>query len=566
MTIFNLLSTVFFFIILGINLLSYFSLVTRFSVFVLLMISIALAYFINRNKKERLLPRFSIFWNNPLYLLFLILLSLLIFQAILYPPNTWDSMTYHMSRIVYWIQNQSIEYFPTNNSRQNILNPGAEILIMVAQILLNTDRFANLLQTYGWVMVFVSNLSIARTLNPNLSPIIYSFIGALSMSLPMGLLQATSTQNDLITSGFVCLSIYNIICAVRNPRNRLAWFHLRVSIGLVHLIKPTGILAVFPFIVYFSVIHWKEYFKIRLAWLHIGYAILIALIVVGPDTFRKIKETGSLIGVRHEVYNFSHPLTARVLNSIRGVFYHIPIEKACNHKFHAWIQENTISPYERANPCIHGKIIIHEDHVGNFIHFLVFLLLPILFLISIFKMKIQESLFYLLPLFSWILLHFFVQDQTWISRLQTPAFLVMPLAFVFVSVKKRVKMILKIFIILSFIISIYIIFNNHSRKLENIKYVFKNRVEMYYKSQPHLYSMHNQILMEARQSSCRMFGIHIEGDSWDYPLAWQGFKSGIRFEQVPKGGDFGKYCGIYTEFIDFQNEKFQKIGSLYLKK
>jgi ABC-type uncharacterized transport system permease subunit len=31
-----------------------------------------------------------------------------------YPPNNWDSMTYHMARIAHWVMNESIEPYPTH--------------------------------------------------------------------------------------------------------------------------------------------------------------------------------------------------------------------------------------------------------------------------------------------------------------------------------------------------------------------------------------------------------------------------------------------------------------------
>ena len=35
--------------------------------------------------------------------------------ALTAPPNTWDSMTYHMSRVWHWAQNQTVSHYPTGN-------------------------------------------------------------------------------------------------------------------------------------------------------------------------------------------------------------------------------------------------------------------------------------------------------------------------------------------------------------------------------------------------------------------------------------------------------------------
>ena len=64
--------------------------------------------------------------------------------ALISPPNNWDSMTYHMSRVQYWIQNKAIFFFETNNPRQNVFAPLGEFIILHFQILTGSDIFANM--------------------------------------------------------------------------------------------------------------------------------------------------------------------------------------------------------------------------------------------------------------------------------------------------------------------------------------------------------------------------------------------------------------------------------------
>src|SRR5438067_1370320 len=38
--------------------------------------------------------------------------------AAIFPTTNWDSLTYHLPRVLHWIQEQSVEHYPTNNTRQ----------------------------------------------------------------------------------------------------------------------------------------------------------------------------------------------------------------------------------------------------------------------------------------------------------------------------------------------------------------------------------------------------------------------------------------------------------------
>src|SRR5262249_24070367 len=41
------------------------------------------------------------------------------------PTTNWDSMSYHLPRALHWIQQQSVEHFPTENTRQIEFGPWA---------------------------------------------------------------------------------------------------------------------------------------------------------------------------------------------------------------------------------------------------------------------------------------------------------------------------------------------------------------------------------------------------------------------------------------------------------
>jgi hypothetical protein len=118
--------------------------------------------------------------------------------ALAAPPNTWDAMNYHMGRVLQWSQNGDVEFFRTDVQRQLFLAPWAEYAILHFQVLSNDDRFANVVQWCAYVGCVVVGSLIARDLGaPKLGQWLAAAIIA---SLPMGILQASSAQNDLVLS------------------------------------------------------------------------------------------------------------------------------------------------------------------------------------------------------------------------------------------------------------------------------------------------------------------------------------------------------------------------------
>ena len=84
--------------------------------------------------------------RDPLLIGLLGVLALLALLAIVAPPNNWDSMVYHMGRVVHWMQNRSVDHYPTSIDRQLYLGPWTEFAILHLQVLTGGDRWANLVQ------------------------------------------------------------------------------------------------------------------------------------------------------------------------------------------------------------------------------------------------------------------------------------------------------------------------------------------------------------------------------------------------------------------------------------
>jgi hypothetical protein len=124
------------------------------------------------------------------------LLLVVAVTALFSAPNNWDSLTYHLPRIAHWIQDRGLAHYPTAILRQLTLPPGAELLLAHLALLSGSDRLFPLLQWAAWAGGLAAVWSIAEKLGAGRSGRVAAV--AFAATLPMAILQASSTQNDLV--------------------------------------------------------------------------------------------------------------------------------------------------------------------------------------------------------------------------------------------------------------------------------------------------------------------------------------------------------------------------------
>lgn len=156
-------------------------------------------------------------------------------------PNNGDSMSYHLPRVMHWIQNGSLAHYPTWIPRQLYQPPMAEFAVMHFQLLYGSDRLAALVQ---WFCLAGSGLVaslIAARLGAGTAGQVLA--GLFVFTLPMGLLQGMTTQNDLVLSFWLAGGAFFCLEAFDRPRRRIAWGSvgpLALCLGLAVLTKGTG--------------------------------------------------------------------------------------------------------------------------------------------------------------------------------------------------------------------------------------------------------------------------------------------------------------------------------------
>jgi hypothetical protein len=169
--------------------------------------------------------------------------------AIISPPNTWDAMTYHMSRVAHWIQNQSVEHYPTHTETQLHRSPWAEFTILHLQILSQGDRFANLVQWLSMVGSLVAVTVLVMQLGADLRGQVCAAVVA--ATLPNGILEASSTQTDYAGTFWLLCFVSYVLTLIGESHGSPPWslaLKVGASLGLALLTKPTNYLYAVPFL------------------------------------------------------------------------------------------------------------------------------------------------------------------------------------------------------------------------------------------------------------------------------------------------------------------------------
>ena len=180
-----------------------------------------------------------------------ILAALTLVVALLAPPNTPDAISYHMGRVLQWSQHGDVAFYQATAQRQLFLSPWAEYAILQFQVLSHGgDRFANLVQWFAYGGCVVAASLLARRLGAGGAG--QWFAAAVVASLPMALLQASSAQNDLVSTFWLAAFLWFALSASPDGDQPAEWSLVAFAAGALALAvatKGTALILAAPFLV-----------------------------------------------------------------------------------------------------------------------------------------------------------------------------------------------------------------------------------------------------------------------------------------------------------------------------
>jgi 4-amino-4-deoxy-L-arabinose transferase-like glycosyltransferase len=147
--------------------------------------------------------------------------------------------------VAFWQQNQSVEHYPTFTTLQLFQNPWAEFAILHLQVLSGSDRWACLVQWFAMAGSVAAGSLIARELGA--SALGQPLAAVLVATLPMGILQSTTTQNDYVVAFWIATFVWIALRAAKDV-NAATLLCGGAALGLAALSKGTAYLLAAPWV------------------------------------------------------------------------------------------------------------------------------------------------------------------------------------------------------------------------------------------------------------------------------------------------------------------------------
>ena len=477
------------------------------------------------HKRSIQFPEWS--WNS-VELTYLLPLSMIIGSigiiAWLAPPNSWDSMTYHMSRVMHWAQNQSVAHYPTHILRQLHQTPWSEYAILHLQLLSGADRYSNFVQWYSMVGSAIGVSLITARLGGNVCAQLNTAL--FMVTIPMGILQGSSTQTDHVVSFWlVCFAYFVVEFARESAFSRVL---MGGSLGIALLAKATAYVFAAPFVIWFIA---GTVIKHRPSNLLV---LIIALMLNLGFHWRNCDLYGNPLGPGEELPNGAYKYTndefslaVLISNVLRNAALHMGTSRKINVK----LEETMSAAYDALGASISDPkttwtgtafqipaIKFDENADGNPFHFFLIGCCALAFVSR--RGQDRVAGLYIISLIAgFLVVCLLLKWQPWNSRLHLPLFILgSPIVGLTLATLRSRRL---VYLVAALLISgslPYLLWNQSRPILKRNNVINTPRFKRYFFASPDRYEAYSQVGELVRPTACQDIGLILGIDGWEYPI------------------------------------------------
>ena len=464
-----------------------------------------------------------------------VVLLLIGLTALAAAPNTWDSMTYHMSRVAHWAHQGSLDPYPTHIVRQLTAPPLAEFAILQLQVLSGSDRLANLVQFAALCGCVVNATLIAARLGAGARGQVLAAVAC--VTLPMAVLQGSSTQNDLVAAFWLSCFV-GLVCdramAGRPGLGLEAAAALGAVLGLALLTKGTAYLLCAGPLAFLVAAVFRSGGGASSAG-RLAVVAVVAVILNLGHVGRAWGAFGERLPKQEGLRPLAEVFTPSVVmaNAVRGVVAHFDTPfGSVNRRVQRAVEDMdralrvdlsdpriTLGP---PRPVVQRPL--HEDYAGNPLHL-------VLLLVAggalVFSGPGPVRAYVAALALSAAALCIGLKWQVWISRLQLPLF-VLACPLIGVAAGRLAPRVGRVCGALLLVAALPWVLRNETRRLLGPGSVFATpRVEQYFANQPALLGPYRHAARAVAATGCAEAGLIAGGNDFEYPL-WVLMAEGAR--------------------------------------
>lgn len=277
----------------------------------------------------------------------LVVLSLvLLIGAVFTVPYNYDSMSYHLARIGYWMDHQSVAHYVSNIDRQIYSPVLAEYNLLHMMLLSGNDTFVNFLQYFSMFAAAYFIYHSARRLGTNRT---FSLFGAfVFMTMPLTISQSITTQNDLFATVFFAVFVYELIGVIQwdsivlDRQQVITIMMLGLTVAFAYLAKTSVCASMLFFMPWLLIVRLRKKDHVGKLMGSAGIAAVSILLPVSETWIRTFLSSGSImtdtasgnimVATKNVSYilvnilkNFSLLITQHICRPLNGFIYRIAI-------------------------------------------------------------------------------------------------------------------------------------------------------------------------------------------------------------------------------------------------
>lgn len=513
-------------------------------------------------------------WSRPLRIamlsLLLLLSVILLVGAIFTVPYNYDSMSYHLARVGYWMDHQSVSHYICNIDRQIYSPVLAEYNLLHIMLLGGSDTFVNFLQYTAMFAGAYFIYQSARRLGTNRT---FSLFGAfVFMMMPLTISQSITTQNDLFVTVFFAIFIYELIKVVEwdeivlDSQQMLTIVMLGLTVAFSYLAKTSVCASMLFFMPWLLIVRLRKKDRFIKLLGSAGIAAVSIALPVSETWIRTWLSAGSfmtdtasgdiMVATKNVSYivvnilkNFSLLITQNFYRGLNGFVYRIAIGTGQLLGVEVNNEAIAFHGFDFLRHMNMGEDMYSHDKTPSAFAAYLAVLGGVLFVLLLIRLVIKRkrldketknrwSLSLGFALSAWLSFGFIMallRWQPWGTRLMYPALAITVimsanLLWVFLgSLKKGVQSVVLVLLIgLCTLLAVPSVTYNMKQAGDFLKNGCEDRLSYYFVYNQRRAS-YEELLAHAKEEGVEDIGLLISGDGYDYPL-WLMFH-----EEYPEG-------------------------------